>query len=454
MGEALVAIERMCYGGAGFGRVAGKACFVPLTAPGDQARIRVVKEKRSYLEGELLELTAASPLRVEPPCPLFGACGGCNWQHLPYEEQLKQKGEIFAGSLSRIGRVQSDILLPVAPSANRFGYRSRIQLKLGTAKGAPALGFFRSGSHQVIDLAAGCAIAHPLLNRIALEFRPLLAGLADLEAIPQIDLAMGDDGQSVAVVHFTGKSPARLIERLLALRSALPSVSGLFVRSGAKARIDRVFGVDALSYSIPAGLFPGSRQMRLRFGRGGFSQVNYPQNLELIRTVWQWGGFTGSERVLDLYCGNGNISVPIAPHVAELVGVEGYAPSIDDALANAVANGVGNASFLVSDALLAVRRFAEKGERFDLVILDPPRAGVEAAGEIAGLCPEKIIYVSCDPATLSRDLALLCDRGYRVTRSRPLDMFPQTYHLESVTELTRIKPHTLPLAPLSADAET
>ena len=438
MAEVLVTIERMCYGGAGFGRVAGKACFVPLTAPGDQARIRVVKEKRSYLEGELLELTEASPLRVEAPCPYFGVCGGCNWQHLSYEEQLKQKGEIFAGSLSRIGHLQSDNLLPVAGSDSRFGYRSRIQLKLGSTQGAQALGFFRTGSHQVVDIAAsGCAIADPLLNRIASEFRPLLVGLPELESITQIDLAMGDDGQSVAVMHFTGKSPVRLIERLLAVRGQLPSVSGLFVRSGAKARIDRVFGVDALSYGIPAGLFPGSREMRLRFGRGGFSQVNYRQNLELIRTVWQWGGFTGTERVLDLYCGNGNISVPIAPYAAEVVGVEGYAPSIEDALANAAANGVSNASFRVSDASLAVRRLADKGERFDLVILDPPRAGAEAAGEIARLGPAKIIYVSCDPATLARDLALLCDRGYRVARSRPVDMFPQTYHLESVTELVR-----------------
>jgi 23S rRNA (uracil1939-C5)-methyltransferase len=428
----------MCYGGAGFGRVAGKACFVPLSAPGDEARIRVVKEKRSYLEGELLELVTASPLRIEPPCPYFGSCGGCNWQQLPYREQLKQKGEIFAESLRRIGRVQSDSILPVAGSANRYGYRSRIQLKVGRKKGAPALGFFKTGSHDVIDIASGCVIADPLLNRISAQFRPILARLPEIEAIPQIDLAIGDDARSIAIVHFSGKSPAQLVERLLAARGELPSVDGLFVRSGAKAQMDRVFGIDALSYGIPAGLFPGSRDMRLRFGRGGFSQVNYPQNLELIRTVWQWGGFTGGERVLDLYCGNGNISVPIAPYVAELIGVEGYAPSIDDAKANAKANGVANASFRVSDAGAFVRRFAQQGERFDLVILDPPRGGAEAAGEIASLSPETIIYVSCDPATLSRDLALICDRGYRVTRSQPVDMFPQTYHLESVTELKRL----------------
>lgn len=438
MGEVLVDIERMCYGGSGLGRVQGKACFVPLTAPGDQALVRVVKEKKSYLEGELLRLNSPSPLRVDPPCPLFGACGGCNWQHLPYDEQLKQKGEIFAGSLSRIGQVQPDTLLPVAPSVNRYGYRSRIQLKVGQEKGAPALGFFRTGSHKVIDIAAGCAIADPLLNVIAAEFRALLARLPDLEAIPQIDLAIGDDARGVAVVHYSGKNPARLQERLSAARSELPALSGLFVRSGAKSHIDRVFGIDALSYRIPAGLFPGSREMRLRFGRGGFSQVNYPQNLELIRTVWQWGGFTGAERVLDLYCGNGNVSVPIAPYAAEVVGVEGYAPSIADAVANAESNGVANASFQVSDASLAVRRLAQQGERFDLVILDPPRGGAEAAGEIARLAPERIVYISCDPATLSRDLALIRDNGYRVTRSQPVDMFPQTYHLESVTELKRL----------------
>ena len=438
MSEAELDIERMCYGGTGFGRLEGKACFVPFTAPGDRARIRVVREKRSFLEGELLELATASPLRVSPPCPLFGSCGGCNWQHLPYAEQLRQKGEIFGDSLRRLGRVESDCLLPVAPSENQYGYRSRIQLKLSRKGGGTALGFFKGGSHEVVDAPLGCAIADPLLNRITAEFRAALPRLPELAAVSQIDLAIGDAGESVAVLHLDGQYPAALSGALLAARAFFPSVSGLFLRKGAKSRIDKVFGVDSLSYGIPAGFFPGSRPMTLRFGRGGFSQVNYPQNLRLIRTVFEMGALTGSERVLDLYCGNGNISVPIAPFVGRLTGVEGYAPSIDDAIANAAANGVGNATFQVSDAALAVRRLAARGERFDLVILDPPRAGAEAVGEIARLEPKAIIYVSCDPPTLSRDLALLGERGYRVVGSQPVDMFPQTYHLESVTLLKRL----------------
>lgn len=438
MSELELTIEKMCYGGAGLGRVEGKACFVPFTAPGDRARIRVVKEKRSFMEGELLELPEPSPLRVDPPCPIFGVCGGCNWQHLPYAEQLRQKGEIFADSLRRIGRVESDALLPVAPSDRQYGYRTRIQLKLSCREGGADLGFFQGSSHRVVDAAAGCPIADPLLNRITAEFRALLPRLPDLHCVPQIDLAIGDPSESVAMVHFTGKDPAALSAVLSAARAELPSVSGLFLRLGGKSRIVKVFGVDSLSYGVPAGLFPGSRELRLRFGRGGFSQVNYPQNLELLRAVWNMGKFTGKERVLDLYCGNGNISIPIAPYVAQVMGVEGYAPSIDDALANAAANGVGNASFQVSDAALAVRRLAARGERFDLVILDPPRSGAEAVGEIAGLAPRSVIYVSCDPPTLSRDLALLGDQGYRVIASQPVDMFPQTYHLESVTLLQRL----------------
>lgn len=434
MAEHIVTIESLCYGGAGFGRVEGKACFVPFTAPGDRARIRVVKEKRSFLEGELLELIEPSASRIAPTCPVFGSCGGCDWQYLPYQEQLEHKRAIFADTLSRIGKVPREKVLPVAASPADYGYRSRIQLKVSRQKGALRLGFFRTGSHEVVDFGAGCPLAGELLNGMAGEFRAFLDGLTQLDLIPQIDLAIGDQGEGIAIVHCKGGGDD-LVERLARDREQLPSVAGAFVRSGARGEPVRAFGINSLSYAIPAGLFPGSKELRLRFGRGGFSQVNYRQNLVLIRTVWEWAGLTGTERVLDLYCGNGNISLPLAPYAAEVIGIEGFAPSIRDAAANAEANGIDNAVFQVSDAARAVQRLTGRRERFDLVVLDPPRAGAEAAAELAGLGAKKIIYVSCDPATLARDLATLGAGGYQVTRSLPVDMFPQTYHLESVTEL-------------------
>ncbi|MBJ6750332.1 23S rRNA (uracil(1939)-C(5))-methyltransferase RlmD [Geomonas anaerohicana] len=437
MADPVVAIESLCYGGAGFGRVDGKACFVPFTAPGDRARIRVVKEKRSFVEAELVELVEPSPLRIAPNCAVFGQCGGCDWQFLPYREQLQQKGAIFADTLARIGKVPRDKVLPVAASPADYGYRSRVQVKVASRAGRLQLGFFRTGSHDVVDFGAGCPLAQPPLNRMSAEFRALLPTLPQLEWIHQVDLSIGDDGQGIAIVHSRGGGNA-LVERLARDRARLPSVAGVFVSAGRKGELERAFGIDALTYRVPAEITPGSRDLELRFGRGGFSQVNYRQNLELIRTACAWAELTGQERVLDLYCGNGNLSLPLALNAAQVLGIEGYGPSIADAVANAEHNGIVNATFQVSDAAQAVRRLVKRKERFDLVVLDPPRGGAEAAAELAGLAPQKIIYVSCDPATLARDLASLCNNGYQVTRSQPVDMFPQTYHLESVTELVRI----------------
>ncbi|WP_224982366.1 23S rRNA (uracil(1939)-C(5))-methyltransferase RlmD [Geomonas agri] len=437
MADPVVAIESLCYGGAGFGRMDGKACFVPFTAPGDRARIKVVKDKRSFIEGELLELVESSPLRVPPTCPVFGQCGGCDWQFLPYPEQVQQKGAIFADTLARIGKVPRDKVLPVLASPADFGYRSRVQVKVTERAGRVQLGFFRTGSHDVVDFGAGCPLAHSQLNRMAAEFRELLPTLPQLEWIHQIDLSIGDNGEGIAIVHSRGGGSA-LVERLARDRSQLPSVGGAFVSAGRKGELERAFGIEALTYRVPAGITPGSKELRLRFGRGGFSQVNYRQNLALISTACAWAGLTGQERVLDLYCGNGNISLPLAQSAARVLGIEGYGPSIVDATANAEANGIENVDFQVGDAAQAVRRLVKRKECFDLVVLDPPRGGAEAAAELTGLAPQKIIYVSCDPATLARDLASLCNNGYQVTRSQPVDMFPQTYHLESVTELVRL----------------
>ncbi|GFO59927.1 putative RNA methyltransferase [Geomonas silvestris] len=438
MAEAEITIEKLSYGGAGFGRLEGKACFVPFTAPGDRVRIGLVKEKRSFVEGELLELCDPSPLRVAAPCPVFGRCGGCDWQFLPYAEQLAQKGAIFSETLQRIGRVPSEAVLPVLPSPNEYGYRSRIQLKLAHLKERSILGFFQAGSHRVVDASCGCQIADPLLNRMADQFRALLLRLPKVRALSQIDLSIGADDQGIAVVHLEPGAAGALKEAFSARRAELPSVSGLFLRSGAKARVEKVFGIESLAYRVPAGFLPGSPELVLRFGRGGFSQVNYPQNLELIAAVHRFARLSGTERVLDLYCGNGNISLPLATYAASVLGVEGYAPSIEDARANAAANGIANARFEVGDVARVVGRLATEGERFDLVVLDPPRSGAEAAGEIARLAPWRIVYVSCDPPTLARDLALLAENGYRVAASQPVDMFPQTYHLESVTLLERL----------------
>lgn len=438
MSEHTVNIEKMAFGGSGLGHLEGKVCFVPFTAPGDTARIRIRSEKRSFIEGEIAGIVTPSQLRVPPPCPVFGTCGGCNWQHLSYPAQLAAKQEIFADFLWRSGRVPRERVLPVASAPEPYGYRSRAQFKLRFIAGELHIGFYRAGSHFVVDVPERCAIAHPAINRLFTELSGFMAHFPEPDKVPQVDVAVGDDDAALLVFHYIGNRHGETVNYLKS-RWRVPE-AGLHLQSGRKSTLHKITGPDALSYRIPEDFLPGVPELKLTFAAGGFSQVNYRQNLALIATVFDWAGLTGSEKVLDLYCGNGNFSIPLAHRAATVVGIEDYAPSIRDARRNCALNGVGNADFRCSDAASALMQLADGGERFDLVILDPPRTGAaELVRQIPLVKPAKIIYISCDPATLARDIGVLSKLDYEVTKSLPVDMFPQTYHIESVTLLEPFK---------------
>lgn len=432
MSEYVITIEKMVYGGAGLGHVSGKVCFIPFTAPGDRARIRVSTEKRSYLEGEIIELLIPSPLRVSPPCPVFATCGGCNWQHLSYPAQLAAKQEIFADLLWRAGRVERQRVLPIVSASETYGYRSRVQFKVRFIAGVLHLGFYRAGSHDVVDIPERCAIAQPVINLLYFGLREVISHAPEPDKISQIDVTAGDTDSAVLVFHYNGGRQRELAEYLGKQRN-FPA-SGLYIQSGRKSSLQKISGVEALSYHVPGNLLPGGAETRLNFTPGGFSQVNYRQNSTLISTVCAWAMLTGTEKILDLYCGNGNFSIPLARCAAGVIGIEEYAPSIHDARQNCALNGVKNASYRCADAVAGLKQLIEAGERCDVVILDPPRAGApELVRHIPSLQPAKILYISCDPATLARDVGVLRKSGYEVIKSQPVDMFPQTYHIESVT---------------------
>jgi 23S rRNA (uracil1939-C5)-methyltransferase len=437
MSEAVLKIEKMAFGGAGFGHLNGKACFVPFTAPGDRAIIRVTKEKRAYLEGELVELLEPSERRITPPCPVFGICGGCHLQHLSYSDQLAEKEEIFAGLLCRSGRVERDRIEAIAPAPELFGYRSRVQLKVRCSGNEPQIGFYRAGSHRVVNIPDKCAVAHPQINRLISSLRSVLAAFPEGEKIPEIDVAVGGDGRTELVIHYIGKRTEEICRHFWESRHSL-GADAIFLQSGRKTTLQKIAGGDspALSYMVPGPPATDPSGYRLEFSNGGFSQVNYQQNRTLIGIVNSWAGLTGSERVLDIYCGNGNFSLPLAGNAAHVLGVEDSRPSITSARRNCAAYDVKNISFQCADAVSAIKRLVSAGDKFDLVFLDPPRTGAaEVVWLIPALQPRAIIYVSCDPATLARDIGTLIKSGYEVIKSRPVDMFPQTYHMESVTLL-------------------
>ncbi len=424
-------IDSLAYGGNGVGRHDGKAIFVPYSAPGDLLRCRVTREKKRYAEAEMTELIEPSIQRRQPICPVFGRCGGCQWQHLPYVEQMRWKEQIFRDTMVRQCALPAEAVLPMAAAPKEWGYRSRVQFKCQQTKNGFLMGFYQRGSHYVIDVET-CPIAAEAINVALSRFRSWLPISPCPERIPRVDLAVDDEGRVRAVVYLSDDQAEALADYLRPLVSEVGYA--LFLQVGPKNKMWSVFGSDDLHIRPQA-----DTALRLAYGPGGFAQVNLEQNRQLVSEVLGAIEEDRPRRVLDLCCGMGNFSLPLARIADEVVGVEDYGPSIDKARQNATANGVTNTRFFTRPAEGAYADLA--GDRgFDLVVLDPPRTGAhKVALELAVLRPERIIYVSCDPPTLARDLTPLLQAGFQVQWSRPVDLFPQTYHTESITFLA-LKP--------------
>lgn len=436
MSYPVAAIDKLAFGGNGVCRIDGKVCFVPFSCPGDEVSLRITEQKKSYCTASIAEIITPSSLRTVPECPIFGVCGGCSWQHISYPVQLEQKRNILAETLWRGARVPAELIDAVVPASLRYGYRSRLQFKVSAKSGTLRIGFYRQGSHQVVDAAGGCPIAAPVINQVLNCFRTILASYPDIEAVSQLSIDAGDSGV-IVIVHQDGKITAKSRNYFIDHCDVDGPCTGLFIKSAGHGHGERVWGSSDISYCMNHA-DPEQNPAVLTYPPGGFAQVHQHQNLAMLSVIRRLGAFTSAGHLLDLYCGNGNFSIPLAADVASVVGIEGNAASIRAAEQNREFNNVANALFFCDDASSGVDRLVEQGRRFDVVLLDPPRAGAgEAIPGIVRLRPDKIIYASCDPSTLARDCGVLSGYGYTVVTSVPIDMFPQTYHIESVTLLCK-----------------
>lgn len=415
-------VDSLAYGPYGVGRVAGRVVFVPFTAPGDEGEIAIVEEKKGYAIGSLLSLSQPSQLRRTPPCPYLPRCGGCPWQHLSYQEQLKAKEQLLREHLRRIGGLSDPPLLPIIPSPNEWGYRHRLRLRFDDEK---RLGFYQARSHEVVEIAT-CLIAEEVVSAHLSLAREWLVSLRTMVRRVEI-VAQGLAPRVILLGNAEGSFHAADGAVSVAFLHAHPSIAGLVLfgrrwrRAWGDARVILDPGVDGLS---------------VRVSQGGFTQVNPAGNRELITVLLGLGEFHSEQRVLELYCGAGNFSLPIARRVRELVGVEQNGTSVADAVKNAREQGLTNCRFLWASARKSVRDLARREENFDVVVLDPPRAGAtEVMADLPQLRAQQVLYVSCHPATLARDVRALIGHGYRVHRVQPLDLFPHTYHVETVVVL-------------------
>jgi len=438
-----ITIEKLITGGNGLGRTdAGMVVQVPFVIPGEKVRVREVKRHPQFMVGDVQEILIASPCRVESHCPLFGRCGGCHLQHISYDEQVSLKEQILADNLIRAGAISAGELATIlaAPvlSPAPFGYRLRVRLQVDRDR--RIIGFYLGQSHTV-EPVSYCPIARAEINNIlvGLEASQNMIALLDYTDAVEIDISPETD-DALLIIHFRRKPRPLDLSRAKQIVQEIESVRCLFFRVEGHGMVGPVPDSETeplIAFSFPAEV-SGSKSLLLTCEPGGFSQVNQWQNEALVRILLDLADVTSGQKVLDLFCGMGNFSLPLALFAEHVLGMDVQRSAIRSAKRNMELNQLSNCTFIKNAAAAGLDELNKQGKLFDLVLLDPPRQGcVDVIPGLLAMRPRKIIYISCDPATLARDIAQLTAHSYKIRQVRLVDMFPQTHHLESISLLER-----------------
>jgi 23S rRNA (uracil1939-C5)-methyltransferase len=419
--------------GQGIASINGKRVFIDGALSGETVTLRRVRARRNYDEAELIEVIEASPDRAVPRCVYFGTCGGCSLQHLSSAAQVRLKETVLLESLKRIGFVTPGRVMP-AVTGPPWGYRRRARLaaRCVPGKGRVLVGFSEKGSPRITDMRS-CETLHPAVSALLSPLSELIGALSLAQRIPQIEVAVADNA-TVLVFRMLEDPTSRDLDGLRCFR-ARHGVRVLLQRAGPNqiTPLDPESDGGDLWYELVG---PG---LRMTFGPTDFVQVNADVNRQMITLALDLLSPGPATRLLDLFCGIGNFTLPLARHAAHVLGLEGDAAMVGRARLNAGLNGIANAEFRVADLGAAGSSSAWAGQRFDAVLLDPPRAGAAAIlRPLAETGAARLVYVSCHPGTLARDAGtLVSELGYQLTAAGILDMFPATSHVESVAVFER-----------------
>lgn len=423
-----ITIESLSYGGRGVGRRSdGKVVFVPMVLPGETVRIRTDKEYSSYSKADLVEVLEKSPERIDPECGIFSVCGGCDWQHMPYPVQAYWKDVILGNEIARVDRNCTFQQLKAFPSENIYGYRGHTILQCSHASGLK-IGFFRKRTNSIVEFDR-CPVLGTRVQEIACGLKAILKD-HPVPGISSIEIH-APQRESILLVNCEGLEKRKAIHLMEKMYEDL-GLTGVSIASTGRNRSDYVLGQRFCRYSFDA----GGKTIELSSTFGGFIQANLQVNSALVEHVLALAG--GSRNILDLYSGSGNFSIPLARTAGKVTAVEKSEKLVSLGRISARKNGVENISFLALDANEAAESIGKDEHGFDTIVLDPPREGAkDVSRHLPGIGPSRIIYVSCNPSTLARDLKLLTNAGYILKSIRMFDMFPQTYHIESVACLER-----------------
>lgn len=431
--------------GMGVARLEGRVVFVPHVIRGERWRVRLEKVNKTVAWGRGVELLRPSPERLRPDCPLYGKCGGCQFRHMSYAEELRVKGQRVADALERVGRVRLD-LPPVLGAEDPLRYRNKVQFPVAEGRRGLSVGWYRPRSHDVLD-APDCLLQPQAVTRLRNAFKDWM----EEYAVPAYDEGTGrglvrhlyvranSRGQSLVCVVANGDSLPHAQALADALCRAEPGLAGVVLNINTRNtnvilgdRYVSLWGQDWLEETLCG--------LTFRLSVPSFFQVNRAQTEALYRTAVDFAQLSGTETILDLYCGIGSISLALARRAGRVIGAEIVPQAVADARENARRNGADNAEFFCGDAGSTARRLAAEGVRPQVVVVDPPRKGLapEVPAILAGMGPERIVYVSCDPATLARDIARLAELGYRAVKAQGVDLFPRTAHVETIVLLSRV----------------
>jgi 23S rRNA (uracil1939-C5)-methyltransferase len=421
-------IVDLTHDGVGVADVDGRRVFVADALPGERVEVVLRKRRRKLQEADLKRVLEPSAARVLPHCEYFGRCGGCALQHLAHSAQVSFKQQVVAETLKRIGRVEPEEWLPAVVSPPwHYRRRARLGVKYVTGKNRVLVGFRERAGPYITDMRR-CPVLLPPIDGLLGDLAELIEHSSVKDRLPQIEAAVADDAVAL-VLRVLADPSAADVEAFRAFGERHDI--DLYWQRGGPGTVTALDRARPLRYRLP------EFDVTIEFLPTDFVQVNAGINAELVSTAVRLARVEPTDRVLDLYCGLGNFSLPLAQRAQELLGVEGEAGLVARAVHNAAANGIANARFLTAD--LTASDWSFYREHWDVVVLDPPRTGAAApVAELERTKPSRIVYVSCHPATLARDAQVLVERqGYRLRAARVFDMFPHTHHIEALASFER-----------------
>lgn len=434
-------VEGYSSEGLGIVRLDGAVVFVPQTVRGETIDLRITKVMKTCAAGEVAAIKKPSPERAKPECPYYGQCGGCDFQHLSYQEELWAKRQRVQDALERLGgtRLQVEEIIGAKDPTH---YRNKSQYPVG-ADGT--IGFYQARSHKVVavkrcliqsesaDKCAAAVGAWMKKYKISAYDETTGKGL-----VRHIYVRVNRQGQSLCCVVANGRQVPREPELAAMVLAAVPKTVGVVLNTNTR-KGNVVLGEQYRAIWGENYLMDTLCGLRFKLSVPSFYQVNRPQAEVLYAKAMEFAGLTGEETVLDLYCGTGTITLCMAGRAKRVIGAEIVPPAIADAKENAQRNGIQNAEFFCGDAADIAAKLEREGLRPEVITVDPPRKGLapEVIGSIAAMGPERVVYVSCDPATLGRDVKLFAALGYEATRAAAVDMFPGTRHVETIVLLQR-----------------